>query len=653
MTGLEIVKAGTASSARFSVGIDLGTTHCVLSYLDLEKAAEDPTLEPELTIMSIPQLTQPGLIEEKQQLPSFIYRAHESELNVADIALPWNEQPGVVVGSIARALGSKTPIRLVSSAKSWLCHSGVDRHSAFLPAGSPEEVEKISPLTATVEYLNHLRSAWEHQFPEYPMSEQEVTITIPASFDPAARELTAEAANNVGFNHLTLLEEPQAAVYNWIHACGESWREQVNVGDIILVVDVGGGTTDLSLVAVTEEDGNLTLNRVAVGDHILLGGDNMDLALAYRVKAKLAEQGKELQTWQIQAITHACRDAKEQLLLDNDVESVPITVPSRGSKLLGNTLRTELTRTEVRETLVEGFFPEVGISDHPRVVRRSALTQKGLPYAQDPAVSRHLAAFLSRQVDAANDVLGTQSVPSDNNEYAVDPLAAGFDAVDVTQFIKPTAILFNGGVLKAPVVAERTLSIINQWLTSAGAEEARLLSDSDLDLAVASGASYYGYVKQGQGVRIRGGLACTYYVGIESSMPAIPGMEPPLEALCIAPFGMEEGTETDASHTEFGLVVGEPVRFRFFGSNIRRHDAAGVQLDHWQDDELEELPELQATLSIEGRSTGGLRVGDVVPVRLMAKVTEVGTLKLEAISVNSTDSNGEAERWHIELDVRD
>ncbi|WP_019616945.1 Hsp70 family protein [Psychromonas ossibalaenae] len=638
----------TETQARFSVGIDLGTTHCVLSYLDLSKASEDLTVEPELTIMSVPQLMQPGLIEEKQQLPSFVYMAHQSELNDADITLPWNEQPDVIVGSIARELGSKTPIRLVSSAKSWLCHSGVDRHSAFLPAGSPEEVAKISPLTATVQYLEHLRAAWQDQFPDFPLAEQEVTITIPASFDPAARELTAEAAKSVGFDYLTLLEEPQAAVYNWIHACGEGWREQVNVGDIILVVDVGGGTTDLSLVAVTEEDGNLTLNRVAVGDHILLGGDNMDLALAYSVKAKLAQEGKELQPWQIQAITHACRDAKEQLLLDNDVDSVPITVPSRGSKLLGKTLRTELTRTEVREALVDGFFPEVSISDHPRAVRRSALTQKGLPYAQDPAVSRHLAAFLSRQADAADDVLGTASSQADSGGYCADPLANNFGGAEPADFIKPTAILFNGGVLKAPVLAERTLSIINQWLGDAGAEQARLLSDSDLDLAVASGASYYGYVKQGQGVRIRGGLASTYYVGIESSMPAIPGMEPPLEALCIAPFGMEEGTETKPGNTEFGLVVGEPVRFRFFGSNTRRHDDAGVQLESWLDDELEELPELQATLSVEGR-----RVGDVVPVRLMAKVTEVGTLKLEAISVNSTDSNGEPERWQIELDVRD
>lgn len=635
--------------SRYSVGIDLGTTHCVLSYMDLLNMGDDPAVVPELTIMSIPQLTQAGIIEEKKQLPSFIYMAHESELNDADIKLPWDAQPNVIVGSIARELGSKTPIRLVSSAKSWLCHSGVDRHAAFLPAAGPEEVRKISPLDATFEYLNHMRGAWEHKFPDFPLAKQDVTITIPASFDPAARELTAEAAKRIGFDNLTLLEEPQAAVYNWIHACGEAWREQVKVGDIILVVDVGGGTTDLSLIAVTEEEGNLTLNRIAVGEHILLGGDNMDLALAYRVKAKLTEQGKELQAWQVQAISQACRDAKEQLLLDNDIDTVPITVPSRGSKLLGNTLRSELTRNEVREALVEGFFPVVNINEHPRSVRRGGLTQKGLPYAQDPAVSRHLAAFLSRQVSAADDILGNTSSQNNNEDFA-DPLAGNFDQAGLADFIKPSAILFNGGVLKSPLLAERTLAIINQWLVDAGFDKARLLADSDLDLAVASGASYYGYVKRGQGVRIRGGLANTYYVGIESSMPAIPGMEPPLEALCIAPFGMEEGSETAPSKAEFGLVVGEPVRFRFFGSSTRRHDQAGLQLDHWQNDELRELPELQATLSVEGR-----RVGDVVPVHLLAKVTEVGTLQLEAIAVNSVDSvdnNGSQERWHIELDVR-
>jgi len=634
-----------SNQARYSIGIDLGTTHCVLSYLDLSQTSEDPSVQPELITMDIPQLTKPGVVETKSQLPSFIYMPHESELNDSDIALPWNEHPTVIAGSIARELGSKTPIRLVSSAKSWLCHSGIDRHAAFLPAGSPDDVEKISPVTATFEYLNYLRDAWENQFPECPLAEQDVTITIPASFDPAARELTAEAAKQLNITKLTLLEEPQAAVYNWIHSCGEQWRDQVNVGDIILVVDIGGGTTDLSLVAVTEEEGNLTLNRVAVGEHILLGGDNMDLAMAYRAKAKLAEQGKELQPWQIQAITQACRDAKEQLLLDNDVDSVPITVPSRGSKLFGNTLRTELTREEVQQTLVEGFFPKVAITEHPRATRRGALTQQGLPYAQDPAVSRHLAAFLSRQVDATNDLLDKDD--SDNQGVSADPLAPDLGN-ETAEFIKPSAILFNGGVLKAPALAERTLSIINQWLIDAGAEKARLLSDSDLDLAVSSGASYYGFVKQGKGVRIRGGLATTYYVGIESAMPAIPGMEPPLEALCIAPFGMEEGSQTQPGNAEFGLVVGEPVNFRFFGSTTRRHDEAGTQLDYWEEGELEELPELQATLPVEGR-----RAGEVVPVRLMATVTEVGTLKLEAIAVNSKDKNDQAERWQIELNVRD
>lgn len=635
----------TDNQSYYSVGIDLGTTHCVLSYLDLTKATADPTVDPELAIMSIPQMTQPGVIEESNQLPSFMYMPHESEMNESDFALPWTDKPNAIVGNIARNLGAKTPIRLVSSAKSWLCHSGVDRHADFLPAGSPDEVTKISPLKATFEYLDHLRCAWENQFPNHPLTQQDVTITIPASFDPAARELTAEAAKKVGFENLTLLEEPLAAVYNWIHACGQKWRELVNLGDIILVVDVGGGTTDLSLVAVTEEEGNLTLNRVAVGEHILLGGDNMDLALAYRVKAKLAEQGKELQPWQIQAITQACRDAKEQLLMDNETQTVPITVPSRGSKLLGNTLRTELTRDEVKATLVEGFFPQVSITDLPRSSRRSALTQKGLPYAQDPAIPRHLAAFLSKQVDAANDVLGE----SPTEEMQFDPLAQDFGDGQQADFIKPTAIMFNGGVLKAPVLENRMFSTINQWLTDSGSEPARLLTDVNLDLAVANGASYFGYVRQGQGVRIRGGLASAYYVGIESSMPAIPGMDLPLEALCIAPFGMEEGTETTASSAEFGLVVGEPVKFRFFRSNTRRHDDVGVQLDHWQDDELEELPELQSTLSIES----GHRKGEVVPVRLMARVTEVGTLKLEAISENSNDSNGEKQRWQIELDVRD
>lgn len=600
-----------AKPFRYAIGIDLGTTNSVLSYVDLESDSDNPIHE----VFAIPQLAAPGVIEEHPQLPSFLYQAHESELNEGDRVLPWTGNAPHLVGYVARNLGSKTPLRLVSSAKSWLCHGGVDRRSGFLPLNSPDELEKVSPFEASVRYLEHLRDAWNHAHPDHLIENQDVTLTIPASFDPAARELTAEAAQEVGFNHLTLLEEPQAAVYSWVKALGDGWREQLKVGDIVLVVDVGGGTTDLSLVAVTEENGSLALNRIAVGDHILLGGDNMDLALAYRINAKLNAEGKQLQPWQIQALTHGCRDAKEQLLADNDVESVPLVIPSRGSKLLGSTLRTELTRQEVEETLVDGFFPQASINDHPVQQPRGALTQMGLPYAQDAGITRHLAAFLGRQSAAAGD--------------------------HDTSFIKPTAILLNGGVLKAPELSNRLMSVVNGWLTEAGAEKARLLEGADLDLAVAKGASYFGSVRSGKGVRIRGGIANAYYVGIESAMPAVPGMPPQMQALCVAPFGLEEGSAIEVKDRTFGLVVGEPVRFQFYGSAVRRDDQAGTLLDFWQPEELESLPDIEVTLPAEGR-----QAGQVVPVYLAAHVTEIGTLKLEAVSTE------DGHRWQVEFEVR-
>ncbi|WP_050925615.1 Hsp70 family protein, partial [Vibrio harveyi] len=528
--------------------------------------------------------------------------------------------------------------------KSWLCHAGVNRRDAFLPAGSPEEVEKVSPLRATELYLEHLKDAWNHANPNHNLADQDVTITVPASFDPAARDLTAEAARNVGFVHLTLLEEPQAALYNWIDNSNDKWRDEVEVGDIVLVVDIGGGTTDLSLVEVTEDDGNLTLNRIAVGEHILLGGDNMDLALAYRLKMKLAQEGKELQPWQVQAMTHACRDAKEALLNDSELQSVPIVVPSRGSKLLGATLKTELTQEEVQQTLVDGFFPQVAITDHPVQRNRGALTQMGLPYAQDAGITRHIAAFLSKQANALSaSGNGAEAAAQDFNPFANMPGMPGADAAQSADFIKPTAILFNGGVLKSKLLATRLEDTINEWLIEADAEMAKRLTGVDLDLAVASGAAYYGSVRRGQGVRIRGGIASAYYVGIESAMPAIPGMAPPMEALCVAPFGMEEGSSVDVPSQEFGLIIGQPVNFQFFGSTVRRDDLAGTHLDYWAPEELEELPEIQVTLPVsEGR-----REGEVVPVTLASRVTELGTLYLEAIAAD----NGQ--KWHVEFDVRE
>lgn len=612
-------------NARFSIGIDLGTTHCVLSYVDNEK--EQPSVE----VLPIPQMTAPGTIQSINQLGSFVYQPHQHEMSPSARTLPWTNQPSALVGAIARNLGGKTPIRLVSSAKSWLCHGGVNRREAFLPAGSPEEVEKISPMRATELYLEHLRDAWNHIHPEDRIETQDVTVTIPASFDPAARELTAEAAKNVGFNQLTLLEEPQSALYSWIDKSHDRWRDTLEVGDTVLVVDIGGGTTDLSLVEVSEEDGNLTLKRIAVGEHILLGGDNMDLALAYRLKMKLAQEGKELQNWQVQAMTHACRDAKEALLSNSDINSVAVVVPSRGSKLLGSTLKTELTREEVLQTLVDGFFPKISVSEQPIQRNRGALTQIGLPYAQDPAITKHIAAFLTKQ-----------GQPQDNNPMPFGGIP-GMEEPSSSEFIKPTALLLNGGVLKSELLSNRLVETLNSWLINAQAQQLKLLQGNDLDLAVAKGAAYYGNVKNGEGVRIRGGLASTYYVGIESSLPAIPGFAPPVEAICVAPFGMEEGSSVSIESREFGLVIGQPVHFQFFGSTTRKDDTAGSHLEQWADNELVELPEIQVTLTAEE----GRHVGEVVPVTLASRVTEIGTLYLEAVATD----NGQT--WHVEFDVRE
>jgi hypothetical protein len=608
------------SDPRYAIGIDLGTTHSALSYVDLGGSDGEKTAH---GVLPVPQLTAPGTVEELPLLPSFLYLPHADELAPGELALPWAtpEGPAQVAGEMARSRGATTPIRLVSSAKSWLCHPGVDRRAAILPNDAPEEVQRVSPLEASTRYLQHLRQAWDQAYPEAPFTQQAVTVTIPASFDPAARELTAEAAKSAGYESLTLLEEPQAALYSWIQGSDGRWRKEVKPGDIILVVDVGGGTSDFSLIAILERDGKLEPHRVAVGDHILLGGDNMDLALAHLVARKLAANGTQLDAWQLRALTYGCRAAKENLLADTQADTWPIVVPSRGSKLIGGSIRTELTRDEVTTFITDGFFPVVEASARPAVRTRAGLTQLGLPYAQDAAITRHLAAFLGRQVGATAELDG----------FTPDPEHS---------FLHPSAVLFNGGVFKSELLAKRVMDTLNGWLATEGAEPARMLGGADLDLAVARGAAYYSYVRRGAGVRIRGGTARSYYVAVESSMPAIPGMEPPIQALCVAPFGMEEGNELELPGQEFGLVVGEPVHFRFFGSSVRRQDQIGDVLDLWGPEELIELNEIQAELSPEGR-----QAGDVVQVRLHACASETGTLELLAVA-------RDGQRWKVEFDVR-
>lgn len=608
--------------ARYSIGIDLGTTHCAVSYFNLDTASGRGLQQ---TMLEIPQVTSPGVVEKRALLPSFLYLASEQEFPAGSLALPWDPQgKGRVVGEFARSHGSKVPMRLVASAKSWLCHAGVDRMAPILPWQAPAEVQRVSPLEASAQYLSHVRDAWDQQFPEALLAEQEVVLTVPASFDATARDLTLKAAQQAGLPQVLLLEEPQAALYAWTEAMGESFRKQVRPGAVILVVDVGGGTSDFSLIAVTAKDGEVGLTRVAVGDHILLGGDNMDLALAHTVSQRLLGEGRKLDAWQFHALTLACRLGKEQLFADPTLTKAALVLPGRGSSLVGGTIKAELLRDELTRILTEGFFPETPVTELPQTARRTGLAQMALPYAQDAGITRHLAAFLRRQAKA---------------------LAAAHDApvsVQGQAFVHPTAILFNGGVFKARALKDRVLAVLNGWLEADGGQPVRELEGAEYDLAVARGAAYYGWVRQGHGLRIRGGTARAYYVGVETVMMAVPGMEPPVKALCVAPFGMEEGTQADVPPQEFGLVVGEPTRFRFFASSVRRDDRVGTMLDKVTgNDELEEISPIETNLPATDDTAGTL-----VPVQLQAVVTEIGTLELRCLEQGGT---GE---WKLELNVR-
>lgn len=601
-------------SNRFIVGIDLGTTNCALAYAKVP-APEEGVSEtlPDITQFPLPQLVHPGEVQTLPLLPSFHYTPAENELPAGATSLPWDEQHGYVVGQLARNLGEKIHRRMIASAKSWLCHQGIDRTAAVLPWGVEADVAKISPLEATTRYLRHLRDAWNHEVAQGNESDllehQEIYLTVPASFDAIARDLTMQAATAAGLEQVTLLEEPQAAFYSWLFREGNAWRESAQVGDTILVCDIGGGTTDFTLIGVSQEEGNLTLERLAVGDHILLGGDNMDLALAQFVRAKLMKEGHRLDLGQTLALGHACRVAKERLFADAALDRLPITVVGRGSKLIGGTIQTELSRTEVEQVIVDGFFAACGPDERPAVKATTGLQELGLPYASDPVLSRHVAAFLARQ--------STDGEP-----------------------LRPTAILFNGGVLKADPIRHRLIEVINGWF--AGADEPiHVLPGFDLDLAVARGATYYGLVRRGKGIRIRGGTPRSYYVAIETSMPAIPGMPPPTKALCVVPFNLEEGSEVEVPGQEFALVVGQPVHFRFLSSTQRHDDTVGTMIEDWEFEGIEELSPIETTLEAPGEE------GSRLPVHLRGKVTEVGTLELWCVA------RDDARQWKLEFNVRE
>lgn len=609
--------------AQFSIGIDLGTTHCALSYVDKSASDGDHLVQ---HVLAIPQLTAPASIEARPLLPSFLYLPHESELSAADMALPWGAQQDFVVGEFARSRGAATPIRLVSSAKSWLCHPGVDRRSPLLPADAPAEVHRVSPLTASIRYLSHLRWAWEQAHPEAPFDAQDITVTIPASFDPAARELTAEACKAAGFQKLSLLEEPQAALYSWIQASGGGWRKQVQSGDVILVVDVGGGTTDLSLIAVLERDGNLALQRVAVGEHILLGGDNMDLALAHQLEPQFAPEGQRLPAARFAQLVQRCRIAKEQLLAADAPEQVAVTLLGGGSRLLAQSKTASLSRAQVQQWVVEGFLPLAERSAVPSK-RQGALRGFGLPYPADAAITRHLAQFLAQH--AGNG--GAQALPD--------------------------TVLLNGGVFHAHAVVERLTQQLSAWRGT----PVRVLHNPHPDWAVARGAAAYGLTRfapeaepaaalpattdaaappvaplRSRLPQIGGGSARSYWLLLPGAKGAAP------QGLCLLPRGTQEGVRMVLSGRRFALKLGQAVRFDLLANSLPSLPAQAGQLAPLQGDGWVELPPLAAVLPApEGQHQAQIEV------QLQASMTEVGTLEVRCVAVDDPSQS-----WLLPLSLR-
>jgi molecular chaperone DnaK (HSP70) len=593
--------------SRYLIGIDLGTTNTVVSFIDTVIEGARPE------IFRIPQLIEFGELADREMLPSFIFIPDGKEVPEKGFALPWDSNKDYAVGEFAMMNSSKSPLKVVSSSKSWLCSTNIDRFSSILPWGRDHSNKQISPVAAAKIILEFIRDSWNYKMASEDNSarfqEQDVILTVPASFDAVARELTVKAAEEAGLK-IVLIEEPQAAFYAWLNEKGDLWRKEVASGDLILVCDIGGGTTDFSLIKVADAGGNLELGRVAVGNHILLGGDNMDLTLAFSVAEKLKKSdGITLDSYQITGLTHACREAKEKLMTESNAESYKLTVLGRGSSLIGGTISTELTRDEINDILLNGFFPICGLDAETASAKRTGLRTFGLNYESEPAITKHLAAFL--------------------RNYCKEP-----DKL-------PNTVLFNGGVTKASVIREKIVSAILSWVNDG--RQIKVLTGNNPDLAVAIGASCYAAVKGGSGIRIKAGSSHSYYLGIEKSMPAVPGYVPPVQGLCVLPMGTEEGTGMDIDYNGIGLLVGETTEFRFFSSTLRKSDTQGVMIgDAGSSQELVELPSLSATLPVIKE----IAPGTLIPVKLKVYFTETGTLQVWCVN----DSlNAE---WKLDFELR-
>ena len=588
------------------IGIDLGTSNCAIARVGDSGHPEN---------LPITQAITGSSEGEKSLLPSAIYLPAEGEFP--------ESSSRQILGVFARERGALQPDRLIVSAKSWLCHPHADRRGPILPWGSTTVDHKLSPLEASSDLLAHLIASLKNSHPH--LAATHPVITVPASFDEVARGLTLEAAQLAGIPEATLLEEPQAAFYAWLENQGADWRKQVQSGDLLLVCDVGGGTADFSLIAVTGKDGNLALERIAVGEHLLLGGDNMDLALAHDVSEKLAADGSVLDDWQFLALVQSTRAAKESLLSDSSLKEVPIAIPTRSSRLIASTLSTTLNREQVDQIVLDGFLPLVAADEMPALRRAGGLRESGLPYAADAAISKHLARFLTRA--KANITSSPQLLES----------VGGSAKIDSASLLIPDAVLFNGGVFNASPLRARVLGQLSRWAN----RPIRELEGARPDHAVALGAAVYARLRAtGQGLRIKSGTARSYYIGMESAAMAVPGRRPVTKALCVAPQGMEEGTSHEIAAQEFFLYTGETSDFRFFQSEVRAGDQSGQILPDAA--ELEESAKLQ----IEIPPPAGHQPGEEIPVHLQARITELGHLELHFLHKPT------GERWKLEFNVR-
>lgn len=600
---------GTSTPA-WLVGIDLGTTHTVVASARLGSAGEDPEIE----LFRIEQSVRPGEVAALPLLPSVRYQATLDELAPGDLALPWRSAPPEtdsrpVLGELARRLGARTPGRLIASAKSWLSHPSADRTAPILPWGAPEEVPKLSPVEVSASYLMHVRAAWNHAHPDAPLERQELVVTVPASFDEAARALTLQAARLAGLAKVRLLEEPQAVCYDWLWQHRRAVAARLQSTRLLLVVDIGGGTLDLTLIAVAPDLDAPKLTRVAVGNHLMLGGDNIDLALAHLAERRMLGEDARMSAAELSQLVEQCRVAKETLLADTAPEQVAVTLLGGGSRLIGGTRTAEIGRDEVQALVLDGFFPRVDLGERPER-KRGGVVEFGLPYVADPAITRHLAAFLGEHRHAAREAVGaTEGVPI------------------------PDALLLNGGVFRSPLIVRRLVEQLTAW----GGQAPLCLENARPDQAVAHGAVAYGLARRGLAVqRIAGGAARSYFLRIDGGEA---GTTP--RGVCILPRGVEEGREVVLEDRSFLLMLGAPVRFSLAAATDDFRPAPGALVD-LDEEHFQTLPPLAVSLA----------AADSHPlqecaVRVAASLSEIGTLELECVAVDDP-----ARRWAIEFQLR-